>query len=83
MKKNQVTDVVTSEEKIQELPYNELLTLLLKSIKSLGINVDMIILDLILNLRDEVNKKGKNISLNDIEKISQEMVFKYQEQPKK
>jgi len=83
MNKNQVTDVVTSEEKIQELPYNELLTLLLKSIKSLGINVDMIILDLILNLRDEVNKKGKNISLNDIEKISQEMVFKYQEQPKK
>jgi len=80
MKKNQVTDVVTSEEKIQELPYHVLLPLLLKAVKSLGINMDMVVLDLTLTLQKEVMEKGKDISLNDIEKTSNIVVAKYQEQ---
>ena len=73
-------DEIQKIETKPEMPYALQLSLLLKTVKSLGVNIDIITLDLILSLRNLVLEKGANISLNDIEILSQAVINKYQEQ---
>ena len=73
-------EVIDKGPEIQEkLSYDQLLMLLLKTVKSLGINIDIVVLDVILTLKGTLEEKGRSMTLDDIERIAQGVVGKYQQ----